>query len=163
MLDRVGIDDDFFDLGGHSLLAVRVFSEIERRLGARIPLIALFESATIAHLAEIIERELSAEGPAWDSVVQIQQGDHGSPFFLIPWLDGELLGYRDLVEHFRRRSAALRPNGARGRRPARAAADDRVDGIALSEGDSTSPAARPVLLWSAFASPASSPTRWAVS
>ena len=29
----IGVTDDFFELGGHSLLAVRLFSEIERRLG----------------------------------------------------------------------------------------------------------------------------------
>ncbi|RPJ85530.1 MAG: amino acid adenylation domain-containing protein, partial [Acidobacteria bacterium] len=34
-IPAIGVDDDFFALGGHSLLAVRMFSEIEARLGVR--------------------------------------------------------------------------------------------------------------------------------
>jgi acyl carrier protein len=53
----IGIEDDFFELGGHSLLALRIFSEIEAKLGCRMMLSVLFQAPTIRQLAEYIRRE----------------------------------------------------------------------------------------------------------
>jgi thioesterase domain-containing protein len=57
----VGIRDDFFELGGHSLLAVRMLAEMERLIGRRIPLAALFPDPTIERLATQVESSLHAE------------------------------------------------------------------------------------------------------
>jgi amino acid adenylation domain-containing protein len=57
-IDRVGIDDDFFDLGGHSLLATRVISRLRRQLPPGSPGITvmdMFAEPTIRELAAMIE------------------------------------------------------------------------------------------------------------
>ncbi len=52
-LPEVGVTDDFFALGGHSLLATQAIMRIRRAYGD-VPLGALFNSPTVAALAETI-------------------------------------------------------------------------------------------------------------
>ena len=51
-LERVGIDDSFFDLGGHSLLITRLVSRIRSTLSVELPIRAPFEAPTVAELAQ---------------------------------------------------------------------------------------------------------------
>src|SRR5438309_3324521 len=100
MIHTIGVYDNFFTLGGHSLLAVRLFSEIERKLGVRIPLAALFRSATIAGLAELIDDPTTPKhGEGLTSIITEPPRQGERPLFLLGWADGEVLGYRQLVEH----------------------------------------------------------------
>jgi amino acid adenylation domain-containing protein len=54
-LDRVGIQDNFFDLGGHSLVATQLVSRIRQAFKIELSVRALFENPTIKELAAVVE------------------------------------------------------------------------------------------------------------
>jgi pristinamycin I synthase 3 and 4 len=68
---RVGKHDNFFDLGGHSLLATLLATRMENTFGMHVPVRAIFESPTIAELAEMIELDLKSQEK------QLAVGDNG--------------------------------------------------------------------------------------
>ncbi|HSN98210.1 MAG TPA: beta-ketoacyl synthase N-terminal-like domain-containing protein, partial [Candidatus Nanopelagicales bacterium] len=57
-IDRVGIDDSFFDLGGHSLLLTQLQASVRRDLDPSITLVDLFRYPTIRTLAERLRHEV---------------------------------------------------------------------------------------------------------
>ncbi|MBV9792207.1 MAG: FkbM family methyltransferase, partial [Chloroflexi bacterium] len=64
-LERVGIEDNFFDVGGHSLLMVQVQTRLQAHFNRVIPLITLFKYTTISTLAAFLSRD-QAERPSFE-------------------------------------------------------------------------------------------------
>ncbi|MFP5245534.1 MAG: alpha/beta fold hydrolase, partial [Thermoanaerobaculia bacterium] len=91
----IGVTDRFFEVGGHSLLALRLLVEVERQLGRKVPLPALFEEPTIEHLAAVLRRN----DDEWPLLVTLRAGEHPQKFFLVHPGGGTLLNYVHLLRH----------------------------------------------------------------
>ncbi len=97
-VERVGIHDNFFELGGHSLLAVRMFAQVEKLVGKKLPVVTVFQSPTIDQLTKAIGAIPSeAEHP---NLVPIQPHGSKPPLFLVHGAGGDVLwGYANLAHH----------------------------------------------------------------
>ncbi|MCB9169812.1 MAG: amino acid adenylation domain-containing protein [Flavobacteriales bacterium] len=62
-IDRVGIDDNFFDLGGNSLLSIQCVAQLEMR-GLELPIVKLYQHPTIRACAAFLEGDARASSPA---------------------------------------------------------------------------------------------------
>ncbi|HYE29982.1 MAG TPA: amino acid adenylation domain-containing protein [Methylomirabilota bacterium] len=94
---RVGVDVSFFELGGDSLQALELLVEIEKATGRTLPLGALYQSATIEGLAEIIRRE--PENAEFKCLVPLQAGGSKPPLYFVHTTPGDVLGYGSLIYH----------------------------------------------------------------
>ena len=59
-LERVGVDDAFFDLGGDSLSAMRVIAAANASLGAQLAVRVMFDAPTVRGLAQQVDRAESS-------------------------------------------------------------------------------------------------------
>ncbi|WP_158945459.1 thioesterase domain-containing protein [Granulicella sp. S190] len=112
-IERIGVDDNFFELGGHSLLAMQVFSQINKQLSLKVGIQILFESPTIAKLANTLQAQLlDVEQPAHvdlqtagtenaPSLIALQSLGEHTPVFLIHPAAGTVGCYSALAEEIR--------------------------------------------------------------
>lgn len=103
----IGPFDDFFEVGGNSLLALSVVAEIERSLGRRLPLSALFEFPSVAALAAGPLRSLAREGrqlvaltsPRETGADAERAGVTALPLFSIPAAGSTVASFAALARH----------------------------------------------------------------
>jgi amino acid adenylation domain-containing protein len=79
-LDKIGVDDNFFDLGGNSLMAVQVISEVNQQTRSHLGLTGLYQLSTIRQLAIHLENNDTAET---NPVILLRAGE-GTPLFIFP-------------------------------------------------------------------------------
>jgi acyl carrier protein len=63
-VDRVGVDDNFFDLGGHSLLVVQLQSKLRERFDHELSLMELFRRPTVGAIADFLAENGADAGSA---------------------------------------------------------------------------------------------------
>ncbi|MDF3308995.1 amino acid adenylation domain-containing protein [Rhodococcus sp. T2V] len=96
-IERVGIDDSFFDLGGHSLMAAGLMSAISKRLSVTATVASLFAAPTVAQLAGRLDDDHDADALA----VLLPFRTEGSrpPVFCFHPAGGISWGYSGLLRH----------------------------------------------------------------
>ncbi|WP_318528692.1 non-ribosomal peptide synthetase [Kosakonia cowanii] len=96
-VENVSIDSSFFAMGGHSLLAARLITQIDRELQVKLTIRDLFESPTVAMLAQRLES--NRRSSMLDVMLPLQPlGDKAALFCLPPggglsWSYSGLIGY----------------------------------------------------------------------
>lgn len=98
-IEKIGIEDDFFEVGGHSLLAIQLSTRLRSALHVELPLQSLLETPTIAKLAKRMRpvNPIQPTVPLAGPLVAIQPGGSEVPLFCVHPIGGSVLCYADLA------------------------------------------------------------------
>ncbi|NEN81312.1 non-ribosomal peptide synthase/polyketide synthase [Paenibacillus elgii] len=95
-VQRIGINDNFFDLGGHSLRATTMAAKIHKELHIRVPLKEVFQAPTIEALGKVI----GAMGQtAYETIPVVEERDYypvtsaQKQLYILSHLEGGELSY----------------------------------------------------------------------
>jgi amino acid adenylation domain-containing protein len=91
----ISVTANFFSLGGHSLLAVRLFSEIAKSCGTKLPPSTVFRAPTVESLARILTEQVP--GQTWASLVPIKASGSLRPVFCVHPRGSNLVRYHGLA------------------------------------------------------------------
>ncbi|MFI5726993.1 type I polyketide synthase [Streptomyces cyaneofuscatus] len=69
-VERVGVQDSFFDLGGSSLVAIQLVPRINSTLGASLTVAQLYEALTVAELARLVDGDGGRQANAVDQTIE---------------------------------------------------------------------------------------------
>jgi acyl carrier protein len=108
-VERVGLDDDFFELGGDSLGVVELLAEIAERFSVDVPASTVLDAPTVAELS----LRLSNRRPRDASPVVVLRADGDEPtFFCVTGGGAPAISLRALSDAMPgRRFAAIQPRG----------------------------------------------------
>jgi len=88
-IEKIGINDDFFELGGNSLLVVGLLSKINKSFNKSLSLTAIFQASNVLKLSTVIEKG----SDALDILLPIQIQGKENPIFAVPGIGGTGLEY----------------------------------------------------------------------
>jgi amino acid adenylation domain-containing protein len=95
--------DNFFDIGGDSSMALQIIYEVENRYNINIQVKYLFEYPTVAKLANKVRKLLEFKikdkpnSISKDAIIQLSQGTHKIPVFLVHPVGGTIFWYKRLA------------------------------------------------------------------
>uniref|UniRef100_UPI0035BBC864 thioesterase domain-containing protein n=1 Tax=Mucilaginibacter sp. TaxID=1882438 RepID=UPI0035BBC864 len=94
-IDRIGIDDNFFNLGVDSLVMVKVMVQVEKEFGKRYPLSILIKYPTLMQLAGLIDSN-GAESQ-YKSLIPIRPKGSKVPLYIVHGIGLNLLNMYHMV------------------------------------------------------------------
>ncbi|MGW6120285.1 non-ribosomal peptide synthase/polyketide synthase [Nocardia sp. NPDC055165] len=98
-LDRIGMDDNFFDLGGNSLTAVQLSSRLSEALGSPVPVAWFFTDPTPAVVVERLRADDDSSDDAFAVLLPLRAGGTGAPLFCIHPVGGVSWSFAGLTRH----------------------------------------------------------------
>jgi thioesterase domain-containing protein/acyl carrier protein len=93
-VDRVGLDDDFFELGGDSLGVVELLAAINEEFGVDLPASAVLDAPTVAELSTRLAHRRSRHA---SPLVELRNGQPGDPFFCVTGAGAPAISLRALA------------------------------------------------------------------
>ncbi|KAK9717391.1 hypothetical protein K7432_006256 [Basidiobolus ranarum] len=96
--EQIGRHDNFFSLGGHSLLVMLLCNRIQTSLSIEVTAHMVFQSPTIAELAQSLSESENSLDNALDILVPIKPTGQRSPLFCIHAVIGHRWSVADLSE-----------------------------------------------------------------
>lgn len=107
-IEKIDIEENFFNLGGHSISAVEIFGIVNDKFNLNLPLSSIFEAGTIKSLSEMIDNQIkrnSFELSQLKCLVAIKDGKKNQEaVFCFHGVGGNVLNYYPLAEHVGERS-----------------------------------------------------------
>jgi amino acid adenylation domain-containing protein len=97
-LERVGVQDNFYDLGGTSLQGFMIFARIAERLQISLPPATMLRAPTIFLQAQLIDQSSGDTGDEDSAIVQFRGEGSREPLFLVHDGWGGIMFVRDLAK-----------------------------------------------------------------
>ncbi|MEV6655492.1 amino acid adenylation domain-containing protein [Nocardia fluminea] len=100
-LDRVGMDEHFFELGGTSLSATRLSAQLSTATAVTVPVTWIFTTPTPAGIVAALRAEGTA-GAAFEVLLPLRTEGAGEPLFCIHPISGIAWSFSGLAAHLDR-------------------------------------------------------------
>ncbi|MFF8413728.1 amino acid adenylation domain-containing protein [Streptomyces omiyaensis] len=100
-VDRIGVEDDFFDCGGSSLQVIRLIWRIRAELGFEVAIRTVFTNPTVAGVAEHLaagKEDVEFDDP-FSVVLPIRTGGTRAPLWWVPPGGGLSWAYLGFAQH----------------------------------------------------------------
>ncbi|MFC9894897.1 amino acid adenylation domain-containing protein [Nocardia sp. NPDC127579] len=101
-VERMGLDDSFFELGGNSLLAARAAARLSSELHEKVPMLWLFTAPTPGALADrLADRHAGRVAPeaAFDMLLPLRPAGSAEPLFCVHPFGGIAWSFAGLAAH----------------------------------------------------------------
>ncbi len=99
-VDRIGLDDDFFELGGDSLAAVELLVMVDEQFGVQLPPSTLLDAPTVATLAPLLVHRRPRSLPVVVRLTNASEGTRAgvAPLFCVAGGGSPALTLRTLAK-----------------------------------------------------------------
>ncbi len=97
-LDKISIDDNFFDLGGNSLLAIKLIAQIKNKTGKSLSIKSFLENPTVQKLSKLLN-ENNTNGRT-ELLIPLKTQGWKTPFYIVCGAGGTALPFYEFAKMF---------------------------------------------------------------